>query len=145
MSYKKPFDRKAVILLLRIIIGGFFLLTAILKLTIPVEEVHALVRTFKILPAPFDYWFAVVMPWIELIPALMLIRGKYPLLSITFIMGLTLIFIFGILSVIIRGIPLEDCGCLGGFIQESPSVALWRDIGIFILSIPVLRFYLKNG
>ncbi len=129
---------------LRIIIGIFFVTTGILKLRLPPEEVEALIRTFQILPHGLTYPFALILPWIEIIPGLLLIIGVMPFYSIGVIISLTTIFVIALISVIIRGIPVEDCGCLGGILQETPLTALWRDIGIILLSIPVARTYYKR-
>jgi uncharacterized membrane protein YphA (DoxX/SURF4 family) len=138
-------DKKGLVIFLRILIGGFFILTGVIKLSLPAEEVQALIRTFEILPADFTYSAALILPWVELIPGLLLALGIYPLQSVWFIIGLTVVFIIVLISVLVRGIPVEDCGCLGGWIQETPTFALWRDIGIILLSLPVLRFYMKHS
>lgn len=142
--FKDILDKKGLIIFLRILIGGFFILTGLIKLRLPVEEVQALIRTFQVLPADFTYSAAFVLPWIELIPGLLLVIGIRPLYSMGFIMGLTAIFVLGLISIIARGIPVEDCGCLGGWIKETPPVALLRDMVIIILSLPVLKFYLRE-
>ena len=134
-------DKKILIICLRFTVGGFFILTGVIKLSLPVEEVQSLIRIFEILPTDFTYTAALVLPWVELIPGLFLIIGIFPLYSVRFIIGLTLIFILVIISVIVRELPIEDCGCLGGWIQETPSFALWRDIVIILLSLPIHRFY----
>jgi uncharacterized membrane protein YphA (DoxX/SURF4 family) len=135
-------DKKSLIICLRIIVGGFFILTGVIKLTLPVEEVQNLIRTFEILPNDLTYTAALILPWIELLPGLFLLIGVFPLVSVRFIIGLTLIFILVLISVLIRGLAIEDCGCLGGWIQETPTFALWRDIVIILLSLPIHRFYM---
>jgi len=137
-------DKKITIVCLRFIVGGFFILTGIIKLSLPVEEVQNLIRIFEIVPNDFTYLAALILPWIELVPGLFLLIGIFPVSSVRFIIGLTLIFILVLISVLIRGLPIEDCGCLGGWIQETPSVALWRDIVIILLSLPIHRFYLTE-
>lgn len=84
---------------------------------------------------------ALILPWIELIPGLFLLIGIFPLYSVRFIIGLTLIFILVLISVLVRELPIEDCGCLGGWIQETPSFALWRDVVIILLFLSIHRFY----
>ncbi len=137
-------DKKILIICLRFIVGGFFILTGVIKLSLPAEEVQNLIRIFEIIPNDLTYIAALILPWIELIPGLFLLIGIFPLYSVRFIIGLTLIFIFMLISVLARELPIEDCGCLGGWIQETPTFALWRDIVIVLLSLPIHRFYMTE-
>lgn len=137
-------DKKILIICLRFTVGGFFILTGVIKLSLPIEEVQALIRTFEVLPNDVTYLAALILPWIELIPGLFLLIGIFPLYSVRFIIGLTAIFILTLISVLVRELPIEDCGCLGGWIQETPTFALWRDLGIILFSLPIHRFYMKQ-
>ncbi len=135
-------DKKILIICLRFIVGGFFILTGVIKLHLPVEEVQNLIRIFDVLPNNLTYMAALILPWIELIPGIFLLLGIFPLYSVRFIIGLTLTFILMLISVLVRELPIEDCGCLGGWIQETPTFALWRDIVLILLSLPIHRFYM---
>ncbi len=140
--FSKILDKKILIICLRFIVGGFFILTGVIKLRLPVEEVQNLIRIFDVLPNNLTYMAALILPWIELIPGIFLLLGIFPLYTVRFIIGLTLTFILMLISVLVRELPIEDCGCLGGWIQETPTFALWRDIVLILLSLPIHRFYM---
>lgn len=133
------------IIALRVIVGGFFVLSGFMKLTIPPEEVEAIIRAYKILPFGYTYPVALVLPWIEIIPGILLVGGIFPFYMASVITVMLGSFVLLLITTIIRGIPIEDCGCLGGWIKETPPIALVRDIILLLMSIPILRFYYPSN
>ena len=138
---KRWFEKKWVVVLFRTAVGGFFVLSAVMKLRLPAEEVQALIRSYEVLPAGLTYPAALVLPWVELVPGVLLTAGILPLYSVAAITGMMVFFMALLVSVIVRGIPLEDCGCLGGWIRDTPPEALARDIVLFLMCLPVFFHY----
>jgi len=129
------------VVLFRTAVGGFFVLSGFMKLRLPAEEVQALIRSYEVLPSGLTYPAALVLPWVELVPGALLVLGIVPLYSIAAITGMMVFFMALLISVIVRGIPLEDCGCLGGWIRETPPEALGRDVVLFLFCLPVFYHY----
>lgn len=133
--------KKGLIVLLRSLVGGFFLLSGILKLRLHPAEIDAYIRSYDILPFGYTYPVALILPWIEIIPGGLLIAGILPFYVSSVIMGMLVFFILLLISTILRGIHLEDCGCLPGLIQETPWTALLRDAILSLMILPVWFHY----
>jgi uncharacterized membrane protein YphA (DoxX/SURF4 family) len=97
--------------LCRVILGGIFFLTGLAKIPDPASFLLTM-RGFRIFPDLLERFFAVYIPWLELILGVCLLIGLLyraaALLFALLISGFTL----AILSVMARGIEI-DCGCFG--------------------------------
>lgn len=95
----------------RIILGGIFSLAGLAKIPDPASFLLTM-RGFRIFPDLLERFFAVYIPWLELILGLCLLTGLlYRAAAFLFallISGFTL----AILSVMARGFEI-DCGCFG--------------------------------
>ncbi|MFC7493925.1 MULTISPECIES: DoxX family protein [unclassified Nocardioides] len=99
-------------LLLRLVVGGVWIVAGALKLPDPAQSVAA-VRAYQLLPGDLATPVGQLLPVIEVVIGVMLVlglltRGAAVLSAILFIA-----FIVGIVSVWARGINI-DCGCFGG-------------------------------
>lgn len=98
-------------LLLRVFLGGFYLLAGALKVGDPGEFAEA-VANFRIVPHPLVNLVAIILPWVEIAAGLFLVLGIWLRASAWLINLLTLVFIAGITSAVARGLNIE-CGCFG--------------------------------
>lgn len=122
----------------RVLVGTVFVLSGFLKLLQPWEEFAAQIRAFQVLPSGAVDPFAMVLPWAELLIGGLLLAGVMPRM-VSLAAGLLLaLFIVAIGSVMIRGIPLEDCGCFGAIgIKETPPMVFVRDLILLALLVPM--------
>ena len=99
-------------LVVRLVVGGVWIVAGGLKITDPAQSVAA-VRAYELLPGDLATPVGQLLPVVEVVIGLMLVfglltRGAAVLSAVLF--GL---FIVGIVSVWARGINI-DCGCFGG-------------------------------
>jgi len=98
-------------LICRTILGGIFLLAGLAKIPDPASFLLTM-RGFRIFPDLLERFFAVYIPWLELILGLCLLTGLlYRAAALLFVL-LILGFTAAILSVMARGFEI-DCGCFG--------------------------------
>jgi len=139
-------NNRYLLLALRVVIGGFFAFAGFMKVIRPWQEFAAQVRGYEIVGGVYADLIAQVLPWFQLIFGLLLLVGLLPRISLAAATGQLLFFIPVVASVIIRGIPLDDCGCFGSIgIQETPPVVLVRDSVLLVLSIPLWLQHLRNS
>ena len=120
--------------LARWILGCVFIFAAIEKIAAP--EVFALsVEAYKLIPVSAVNLFAIVIPWIELLCGIFLVAGTYMRESAVILSFLLVVFVFALLSAMIRGLNI-DCGCFG---QRYSSNVGWpkvlEDAGLLVLGI----------
>lgn len=127
-------------LIARFGLAALFLLSGIGKLLEPREEFIALVQSFHVIPDPLAVAYGTLLPWVEVIVAILLLIGLYIKIAATFAGLMLLSFIIAISVVFIRDGSLANCGCFGVFaIKEPPETLLARD-GLFLLLVAQLLF-----
>lgn len=75
---------------------------------------------------------AVILPWVELIVGLLLLFGVWTREAALVVAGLLLAFNLGAVSVLARGIDVENCGCTSVKATAEPSP--FRGVGWFLLT-----------
>jgi len=97
--------------LLRIVVGGAFVLAGALKIADPAQ--FALdVTNYRLLPSALINLVAIILPWIEMVTGLFVLAGVWLRASALILASLTVMFLFVILSALARGLNIE-CGCFG--------------------------------
>jgi uncharacterized membrane protein YphA (DoxX/SURF4 family) len=133
-----------VLLSIRIVVGGIFLLFGAIKAFEPKEAFFQSIRDYHILPEQTIVAFAYTMIALEIIVGICFLFGLFTQWAAWGVAGLLLLFIVAITQAIIRGLELSDCGCSGSLIKlgETPGTVLFRDALMFIA---VLWFILKKN
>jgi uncharacterized membrane protein YphA (DoxX/SURF4 family) len=98
-------------LVLRIFLGGFYVLAGSLKVPDPAKFAEA-VGNYRIVPHELINLVAITLPWIEITAGLFLMLGIWQKASAWLINIMTLVFIAGIVAALARGLNIE-CGCFG--------------------------------
>lgn len=124
----------AILLLIRVLVGGVFLVFGIAKAIAPIEEFIASIYSYQMLPEAIVPVFAYVMIYTEIIIGLLFILGLYTKRMAQAHIVLLGMFIIAISQAMMRGLELLDCGCGGGLkLGETPTEVLVRDIILLLL------------
>ncbi len=101
------------VLPLRLLLGGLFVFAGVMKVQ-DTQNFAFAVQGFKILPEHLVVLAAFVLPWLEMVAGGMLLLGLWTRASAGVIGLMTLGFLGGIISVIVRGMDVK-CSCFGKF------------------------------
>jgi len=124
----------------RIIAGAVFIYAGFLKATAPSEEFAYAIEAYEIFPSFIATIASLTMPWIEIYLGVFLIFGLFTRISSIF-MGLLFVFFeLLILSAIIRGIPLVNCGCFGAAYSNSITYELFQNLVILCFVFMAYKF-----
>ena len=104
-------SNKYLLLLFRIIVGFVFIYAGILKISDPAGFSDA-INNYDLLPLSFVNFFAITLPWIELVAGLFLLFGISVKESSFIISVMLVVFILAIIISLGRGLNI-DCGCFG--------------------------------
>ena len=99
------------LLLLRVVVGFVFLYAGILKISDPAGFSDA-INNYDLLPLIFVNFFAIILPWIEIVSGLFLLFGISVKENSLIISVLLIVFILAIAISLARGLNIE-CGCFG--------------------------------
>ena len=111
--------------------GGIFIYSAVTKIADPVYFAKSLYN-YKILPEGSINFFALLIPWLELVIGSLLVLGIFVRESALIGSILMILFIGAIGIAVARGLDIE-CGCFGT--KDGSKVGLIRIIeDLFILA-----------
>ncbi|HUL23833.1 MAG TPA: MauE/DoxX family redox-associated membrane protein [Thermodesulfobacteriota bacterium] len=130
-------NNRRLILVFRLILAGFFLLSSYGKL-VDIERYSVdAVYNFGILPFWLARPFGLVMPFVELLCGLGLLFGILTRLSALGIALMSLSFFIAKTIVLSQGRSIE-CGCFGAVIDTLASVTIFMDIPMMILALVIM-------
>ena len=120
--------------------GAVFIYAGFLKATAPPEEFAYAIEAYEIFPQFIVTISSLAMPWTEIYLGIFLIFGLFTRIT-SMIMGLLFVFFeLLILSAIIRGIPLANCGCFGSAHSNSASFELFQNLIILCFVFLAYKF-----
>jgi uncharacterized membrane protein YphA (DoxX/SURF4 family) len=123
---------------LRFVIGGVLLYAGFSKAIGPQAEFAAAIEAYKLVPNTLLNPLAMIVPWIELAIGTYLVAGFAVRASAAAAAGLFSVFLFALISTLVRGIDLGSCGCFGAVLL-SPKQTIGIDIILLLSSITVVR------
>jgi uncharacterized membrane protein YphA (DoxX/SURF4 family) len=135
---KSIFTNTILILLVRVTLGGLFVISSLDKLADP-GAFTASILNYKIVGSLLATMTATILPSLELLCGLSLILGLYPRTSALIITILLVGFTILIISALMRGLDIS-CGC---FTQDPNAnkigyVKILENIGMVILGVWLL-------
>jgi len=132
-------SNKYLLLIVRLFLGGMFIVASIDKIAAP-DAFAANIVAYKLIPYAAVNIMALVIPWLELLCGIFIIGGVYLRGSSALISILLGVFIVAIVTALLRELKI-DCGCFG---KEHATPVTWmkvvEDIGLLVLSLYIYKF-----
>ena len=104
-------SNKYLLFLFRIIVGLVFIYAGTLKISDPAGFSDA-INNYDLLPLSFVNFFAITLPWIEVVAGLFLLFGISVKENSFIISAMLVVFLLAIVISLGRGLNIE-CGCFG--------------------------------
>ncbi|GAB4288520.1 MAG: hypothetical protein Kow0090_00850 [Myxococcota bacterium] len=108
--------------LLRIALGGVFIVASFDKITSP-DAFAENIANYRLLHFRYINVIAIILPWLELITGSLLLLGVFIKENAIIINGLLVVFIIAITQALIRGLDIS-CGCFDTASSAS-RMTLW--------------------
>lgn len=108
---KKIFSNQYFLLAGRVFISIVFIYAGAIKISDPIAFSQA-IYNYRLLPIETINFFAITLPWLELISGILLLFGISVKENASIIGTLLLVFIIAVSVSMIRGLDI-DCGCFG--------------------------------
>lgn len=131
--------------LLRILLGVVFIYASYDKILHPAQFAEA-VHNYRILPDVLVNFWAIILPWLELITGFCLILSLFKLPSLLIVSGLTVTFLFAIIANMIRGIDIH-CGCFSTAPDAKANMtsSLLFDLGLLVVCLCALALTYRQA
>jgi uncharacterized membrane protein YphA (DoxX/SURF4 family) len=124
----------------RLSLGAIFVFAGFQHAVNPPQELAAVMEAYSILPPSCILPLATVLPWWELFLGVFVAAGYHIRLSAAMTGLLLLVFEIALISTIIRGIPLEHCGCFGNAFPLAPMKTMILDPVLLGMAIVSFRY-----
>jgi uncharacterized membrane protein YphA (DoxX/SURF4 family) len=124
-----------IFVLLRILIGGLFIVSGLEKLLNPYQNFLYAIQGYELLSSPFDVWMAKIFPWVEFFIGLFVFLGFWLKGSLMVVLFFFLMFITAVGQALLRKLPVTECGCFGGLISFPLWVTFIMDISLLMITL----------
>jgi uncharacterized membrane protein YphA (DoxX/SURF4 family) len=111
----------------RLIVGAILVYAGASKASAPAEEFALVIDSYALIPPSLALPLAGILPWLELLVGWALILGVGGRAASSAAMGMFGFFLAALGSVVVRGIPLPNCGCFGEGLHFTPGQGLIFD------------------
>jgi len=135
-------SNKYLLIVLRLIVGGFFVYASLDKL-LNQEAFARAIYNYKFLPDIFINIQAIVMPYAELVAGILLIIGIFKRGSSLIISIMLIIFLIALTQAYYRGLDIS-CGCFSLETVSQKSDIIQRIIEDIFLLIASLIIFFKS-
>jgi uncharacterized membrane protein YphA (DoxX/SURF4 family) len=125
--------------ILRIIIGSIFLVSSLGKLLAPYQNFLYVIQAYQVLPSWGEVLAAQIFPWIELFVGVFVLLGLWTPWALRGALVLFGFFVVLLGQALLRGLPLESCGCFGEWIHLKPQTTMIMDSASLLLTFLLLR------
>ena len=125
--------------LLRVIIGSVFLVSSLGKLLSPYQNFLYVIQAYQLLPSGGESFIAQVFPWIEFFVGVLVFLGLWTPWALRGALVLFCLFVVVVGQALLRGLPLENCGCFGEWIHLKPQTVIVMDSLSLFLTFVLLR------
>ncbi len=133
-------EKKQILLISRIILGGLFIYSSVDKIIDPVAFA-TIIHHYRLAPPNMINFAAVTIPWIEFAAGLFLVFG-IRLKASALIINLLLVFFTAVLAITaFRGINVS-CGCFSTStaVKSNLVIRIIEDFGMLALGLHVMFF-----
>ena len=127
-------------LLLRLVVGGVFVVAGALKIWDP-SHFAVDVANYRLLPDALVNLVAITLPWIEVLVGGMLMAGLWKKPSALLITGMMALFLAGIAQAVYRHLDIR-CGCFSTIEARHVGLtALAEDFALFVAAAWLAFWY----
>lgn len=108
---KNLFSNMYLLFLIRLVLGFIFIYAGAEKISDP-EAFAISISNYRLLPVSTLNFFAITLPWIELVAGVLMIFGIAVRENSSIFFAMLLVFTTAIIISLFRGLSI-DCGCFG--------------------------------
>ena len=102
---------KYLLFIIRVVIAFIFIYAGAEKISNP-DDFALSISNYRLLPTSLLNFFAITLPWIEIVAGILLLFGISVKENSAIILSLLLLFTIAIVISLFRGLSI-DCGCFG--------------------------------
>jgi len=122
-----------VLVILRIVLGGLFLISGLGKLLEPYQNFLYVIQSYEFIPDVLEKLSAHAVPWLEFLAGVFLVLGFWLVYVLPFLLTLVASFLVIVSQAILRKLPINECGCFGELLSIPLPFVLLVDSILWII------------
>ncbi len=126
-------------LFLRVFIGVLFLVSGVEKAFHPYQNFLYALQAYQVLPGWAEIAVAHTLPWVEVIVGVFLVLGLWTQVALKTALGMFAVFIVVVGQALLRGLPIDQCGCFGAMLHLHPRTMIVFDSFMLLATFMLLR------
>ncbi len=128
-----------IILGCRFLIAALFIVSGGEKLLGSSEDFYYVLQAYAVFPDPLARLISFVFPWVEFSTGVFLALGLWlrPVLALLTVISGSFILVVG--QAIVRGLPIDNCGCFGELVHLPLRGVIVVDVTTLILALVCLK------
>lgn len=136
---------KVVWFLGRMVLGGIFIWSGIVKIIEPADQFESAIAAYQIVPEFILPVMALILPWVELIFGVFVVLGWMFRFSVGVLIFLLIVFMIAVGSTVAAGISLDGCGCFGSSFSlgDDPWDVIWKDAALLGIGLMLFKFRVR--
>jgi len=138
---KIPFNAQ-INLIIRLFIGGVFIITGISKIIDPVLFAKE-ISHYRILPDFSINILSIILPWLELVVGILFVFGIRVKANILLLAGMLLMFNFAVAIAWMKGLNI-NCGCFSNIAQETVGIGKLSENFAMFTALAFMFFFPDN-
>ena len=123
-------------------LAAIFVAAALPKILAP-AEFATIIAGYAILPLILINAVALILPWLELVVAILLLCRLWPLASFFLANTMLAAFLVALVSAYLRGLDI-DCGCFSTTVTLTPNMQWYMIRDVFFLVLGLAAAWLDN-
>ena len=127
-----------IVVILRILLGAFFVAMGGSKLLAPYQNFLYVVQSYQVFSPSLEEIAARIVPWTEFFLGVFLVLGLWLRHALIALLGLISGFLMILGQAIIRGLPIGSCGCFGEWLSVPLPTMLLIDSSLWLLTLLML-------
>lgn len=110
-----------------------FILSGFEKVISPHQNFVFVIEQYELVSAQTAVWIAQGLPWVELIFGVFFLLGLQTRIAAAGLMVMFVVFVGVVGQALLRGLPMDECGCFGEWIHVPPKVIICLDAVSFLV------------
>lgn len=134
-----------ILVVLRILIGLFFVLVSVHKLLSPYQNFLYVIENYQLFPPALEKLAALAMPWVEFLLGAFLALGLWLRYVLPGFMLMVCSFLVIVGQAILRRLPIDSCGCFGDLMPMTLKQIFLFDTTLFLIFAAMLMSLEKTS
>ncbi len=134
---------KNMFIILRVLLGSIFLVSGLEKLLSPYQNFLYTLEAYQLFPNWLGLGVALGFPWVEVLTGIFVVLGLWTQVALRAVLILFAGFIVVVGQALLRGLPLDNCGCFGDLVHVPARWIIVFDSVLFLLTLFGLRYPAK--